>query len=156
MKRLVQIVLLLAFVMATPANASAKLPKVLTQLAKHPFQARPAVIAYTGDGTGIVGGLDGSDARDHLGRIYWSTYTHRQAVGVGLVWIDDCDPDCADGTFTSVPVRIHAFSPKHRHFRRLTLKYTYQGHAATDKRGIRHYTDGAGASYWAYYIISFS
>jgi hypothetical protein len=111
------------------------------------------MIGYTGDGTGVIGGTDGTSAR-HPGHLRWSTYTHRQAIGHGLVWLDDCDPDCADGTFTSTPVTVHAFAPKGGHFRRLTLQYTYQGSRYTDRRAIRRLPGSDGApGYWVYYIV---
>ena len=36
---------------------------------------------------------------------------HDQAVGRGAVFVDDCDPNCADGTFHRTPARIRFFRP---------------------------------------------
>jgi hypothetical protein len=146
-----------ATMMATgiPVASAAALPKVLTQ--EHPtFQVRPAVIAYTGDGTGIVGGPDGTSETD-LGHLNWTTYNRRAGVAVGLVWLDDCTPDCASGTFNSAAVRVRVSSPTHGHFRLLTLRYTYQGKRYADRRVAQFYRGGSGVpSYWAYAICGIS
>jgi hypothetical protein len=134
--------------LVAPAAAHAALPGVLTQDVQHPFVVRPASIGYTGDGTGIIGGSDGSSAR-HPGHLRWTTYTHRQGIASGAVWIDDCRPDCADGTFRKVPADVHVFRPRHGRFTRLLLTYTYAGDDVVDRRGIRRYGD-----FWGYYIIS--
>ena len=133
---------------AFPAAALAKLPKVLTQHRHHPFAVRPATIEYTGDGTAILGGTDGSGPR-HPGHLDWTTYNRRQGRAKGVDWINDCEPSCAEGHFDRVPVRVHVFRPRHGRFTRLTLRFTYAGKRVVDRRGIRRYGD-----YWAYYIIS--
>ena len=129
------------------AAAAAALPKILTQ-GKPAFAVRPRSISYTGDGTGVLGGSDGSGPANP-GRLRWPTYTRRRAIGRGVVWIDDCDPDCAGGTFSAVPVTVHAFSPSHGRFRRLTVKYTLHGKRYTDRRVIRRYTGGI----WTYDVV---
>lgn len=139
---------------AAPPAAAARLPTVLTQYQYHPFVVRPASISYTGDGTGFIGGSDGTSPR-HLGHLSWPTYNGRQGVGHGLVWLNDCDPGCADGTFSAVPVTVHVFSPKHGRFTRLSLQYTYDGERYTDRRAIRHIPASDGyPSYWVYYIVA--
>jgi hypothetical protein len=138
---------------ATPGvSAAAGLPAVLTQ-GRPAFDIKPATISYTGDGTGLIGGADGRSVR-HPGHLEWTTYTRRQGIAQGLVWLDDCDPDCAEGTFTATPVSVHVFSPAHGRFRRMTLTYTYQGKRYVDRRAIRHFPAGGGLSgYWAYAIV---
>jgi hypothetical protein len=136
---------LAALALAAPAPA-AGLPKVLTQ--REPlFQVRPAVISYTGDGTGLVGGTDGTSVR-RPGHLRWMVYDARQGIGHGLLWLDDCSPDCASGTFHSTPVTVHVFMPVHGMFERLTLTYAYRGKRYVDRRGIRRI-----AASWQYYII---
>ena len=139
-------------VAVAPAAAGARLPAVLTQL-KPVFQVRPPVISYTGDGTGIVGGTDGTSAK-HPGHLHWTIYNRHRGVGHGLLWLDDCLPNCAQGKFHSTPVTAYVLSPKQNRFRRLTLKYTYKGKQYTDRRRI-HYFRGIGGSpgYWAYDIV---
>jgi hypothetical protein len=153
MRRVALLLFLLVLWGAGPA-AAAGLPRVLTQL-KPAFQVRPAVISYTGDGTGLVGGFDGSGVK-HPGHLQWTTYNRLEGLGRGLLWLDDCTPSCAGGTFTSTPVSVHAFDPRSGRFQRLTLTYTYDGKAYTDRRGIRYYAGVAnGPGYWQYDIISF-
>jgi hypothetical protein len=138
--------------LAFPAAATASLPKVLTQNPDRPFEVRPASIEYTGDGTAVVGGDDGTSAR-HPGQLRWTKYTGRHGVAKGMNWINDCEPSCAEGDSDPVPVNVHVFSPKQGRFTRLTLKFTYQGRHFTDRRRIRHARSG-GVSYWYYDIIS--
>lgn len=153
MRRLSTTIVTLGSLLLTPQAASARLPAVLTQL-KPEFQVQPAVISYTGDGTGLVGGRDGKSVR-HPGHLHWTTYNRRHGVGHGLLWLDDCTPSCADGRFHSTRVAVYVFSPRHGRFRRLTLRYTYHGKRYVDRRGIRHYSGDDGyPGGWSYYIIS--
>lgn len=132
---------------ALPAAAAARLPSVLTQ-GKPAFQVRPATISYTSDGTGVVGGLNGTSVR-HLGRLRWTTYNRTQGLANGLMWLNDCMPFCARGHFSSTHVRVRVSSPKAGRFRRLTLTYNYRGHHYVDSRVVHHYViDRRG--FWGY------
>lgn len=134
-----------------PAAATTGPPKVLTQRTPL-FQIRPAVISYTGDGTGVVGGPDGTSVR-HLGHLRWTTYNARLGVAVGRVWLDDCSPDCADGRFTASKVRVRVSSPTQGHFRLLTLSYRFQGRRYVDRRVAKWYAGFDGLpGYWNYAI----
>jgi hypothetical protein len=108
---------------------------------------RPAEIAYTGDGTGVLGGFDGTGVA-HPGHLRWSSWTAKQATGSGAVWLDSCTPSCAGGTFTAHKVRARAFRPVKGRFTRLTLRYRYHGKRIVDRRGIER----IGSS-WSYYIV---
>lgn len=140
MRRLLVTAIAIGALLALPAAAAARLPAVLTQL-KPPFQLRPAVISYTGDGTGLVGGRDGRSVR-HPGHLRWKRYTRRRGIGRGLLWLNDCRPSCAGGRFHSTPVKVRASSPRHGHFRRLRLTYRYRGKRYTDHRRVRRHPDG--------------
>jgi hypothetical protein len=97
--------LVLALVAATlvsTATAHAGPPKVLTQRLHHMFQVRPAWIGYTGDGTGFIGGADGSGAA-HPGHLHWARYRHRQASATGVVWLNTAAPTAPTGTSTPAP-----------------------------------------------------
>jgi hypothetical protein len=121
-----------------PAIASAHLPTLWTGFkVKHSFAVRPAEISYTGDSTGFLGGFDGTGTYPNYGSLSWSSWTHGSATASGAVWINDCNPDCAGGTFSPAAVTVTAFKAKQRHFRRLTIQYTYQGTAYTDRRVLR-------------------
>jgi hypothetical protein len=149
MRRPLTVVVASLACLACPAAAMAKLPKVLTQHVKHLFVVRPATIEYTGDGTGVLGGTDGSSVR-HPGRLDWTKYNRRQGYAKGVDWLNDCRPSCAEGDFHRVPVRVHVFRPRHGRFTRLTLRFTYEGKRVVDRRGIRRYGD-----YWGYCIINY-
>ncbi len=133
------------------AGASGGLPKLLAD-GPHfsaTWQVRPAHIVYTGDGSGVLGGFDGSGIA-HPGHLLWRTWTATQARGSGAVWIDNCTPACASGKFTPYPVTVVASRPVNGRFTRLTLTYTYNHKRHVDKRGIvlNHGT-------WMYYIVSY-
>jgi hypothetical protein len=124
-----------------PASASATgLPTLLTQIGRgNQFLVRPAQIVYTGDGSGVLGGFTGRGPYPRFGRLRWSSWNGQQAVGSGAVWLDDCSPNCAQGTFHPYAVRVHAFDPQAGHFARLTLRYTYEGKEVIDRRALSKY-----------------
>jgi hypothetical protein len=109
------------------------------------WQVRPASILYTGDSSAILGGFDGTGIR-HPGHLKWSSWTTTRAAGSGAVWIDDCTPSCASGTFTARAVKVVASRPEHGYFTRLTLRY--HGPSRAKRWGIRR----SGSS-WSYYIV---
>lgn len=47
-----------------------------------------------------------ADAGIYVDQIKWSTWKRLGAVGTGVFHINDCDPDCADGTMHQAPVRV--------------------------------------------------
>lgn len=136
----------MAVLLAVPGVAAARLPAVLTQH-NPPFQVRPATIDFTGDGSAVVGGLNGTSPR-HLGRLKWTTYNRHRGAATGLIWINNCMPDCADGRFSSVRVSVRVSSPHSGHFRRLTLSYTYRRHHYVDRRQIHLY-----GRIWGYQLV---
>ena len=126
---------------------------MLSERPHHLFQVRPAWISYTGDGTGFLGGADGSGPSDP-GHLRWRRYGQRQGSARGVVWLNQCEPSCADGTFVSRRVRVHVFRPRHGRFTRLTLKYRYRGRRYADRRGLRHMPGGDGyPASWVWGIL---
>jgi hypothetical protein len=111
------------------------------------WQVRPAAIVYTGDGSGVLGGFNGTGVA-HPGSITWLSWTATRATGTGAVWLDDCKPDCAEGTFHSAPVKLTAFRPVGGHFTRLTLAYDADGKHWVDTRGLER----RGGN-WQYFIV---
>jgi len=146
----VGLVLAVSGVSVALALGSAQLSKLLADAPHglYSWQIRPAHIVYTGDGSGVLGGFDGTGAA-HPGHLRWTSWSQREARGSGAVWIDDCTPDCARGKFTAHAVKLVAFRPVSGHFTRLTLTYSYQGKHQTDERGI-----GRFGGDWQYYIVS--
>ena len=140
--------LILALLVCSASSAEA-LPGALTQTGHGPpFAVRPAQIIYTGDGSGVLGGFTGNGPLPRFGRLHWSSWTNIQAHGSGAVWLDDCTPNCAEGTFHPYAVSIRAFAPHGGHFTRLTLRYTYEAKHVVDRRGVSKF----GTNY-GYYII---
>ena len=140
------------FVLAAPALATSRtgLPKLLGMSGRtDTLLVRPASIIYTGDGSGILGGFDGSGHGGQFGHLHWSSWTTSQALGSGAVWLDDCTPDCAGGTFHAVPAKLRAFRPSGPIFTRLTITYTYKGKRYIDRRTLAR-----RGSFWAYGISS--
>lgn len=137
-----------AALLAAPATAAASLPNLWTGFKlRHSFFVRPPEVSYTGDGTGILGGFDGTGVYPNFGSLTWTSWTHRSATADGAVWIKSCIPNCAESPFSPVAVTVTAFKPRQHHFRRMTLQFTYQGKPYIDRRVLRPIT---GRSYeWA-------
>jgi hypothetical protein len=131
----------------SPASAGAAgLPGLLTQIGRgNQFLVRPVQVVYTGDGSGVLGGFSGRGPYPRFGRLRWSLWNRQQALGSGAVWLDDCSPNCAEGTFHPYAVRVHAFDPRAGHFTKLTLRYRYEDKEVIDRRGLRKY--GSNYSY---------
>jgi hypothetical protein len=128
---------ILVLLCAPLAAAAARLPGLLThQSVRHPFQVRPAVVGFTGDGSAFLGGFDGGTAADHFGHMSWPTWTATVAIGTGAVWIDGCEPSCAGGTYAPSAVSVRAFAPREGHFTRMTLRFDYRGGAIVEELGV--------------------
>jgi hypothetical protein len=63
---------------------------------------RPKVLQVAGEGSFYVG------------RMHWSAWTDRVARGRGIGAQDDCEPDCATGTFHRAPAKVRLWRPKRR------------------------------------------
>ena len=112
------------------------------------FRIRPEVLSLSGDGTVFVGG-PGWKVRGKrvlsFGSIGWTSFGGAQASGQGLVWLNDCKPNCADGSFQHHPARIQAKAIQKHHYTALIVSFTAGGRSATDKYTLR--TAGS-SSYW--------
>ena len=113
---------------AGSARAAGTLPTLLGNWVKGPDKllVRPAQIIYTGDGSGVLGGFDGGKGKG-FGHLTWTRWTTGSAFGHGADWIDDCRPDCADGTYTAHRATVNAFRPRGGRFTRLTMRSSYRG-----------------------------
>jgi hypothetical protein len=82
-----------------------------------------------------------ADANDALSGLTWTTWTPARATATGTEQVNDCRPNCAEGTFHSYPVQAvlsgAAPVPHHpgeRRFTKLTRHYPgarpphYNGH----------------------------
>jgi hypothetical protein len=87
---------------------------------------RPATFyGWSGDGSLILGGPSSepplpNQAGGSPGRITWTVWNQRVAVGKGVVWYDDCEPSCGFGHWHSEPpTRIKAYRVRSGQFTRL-------------------------------------
>jgi hypothetical protein len=106
-------VLALIGVFAADASGSDTLPLspvfIRATTAFDGLQVKPARITYTGDGSGFLGG---ANARDLHSGIDWTKWTTELALGTGFNQLDNCEPDCASGTFHGHPVKIELWRPR--------------------------------------------
>jgi hypothetical protein len=127
-----------------PAPGAIRLPKLLVpEDGGNAWQVRPAHVVYTGDGSGRLGGFDGTGLV-HPGHLTWESWKPARAEGSGAVWIDD------RGKVAAYRVRVTAFRPLNGHFTRLTLRYSVRGKRYVDRRGIWR-----TGSYWSYYTLGY-
>jgi LasA protease len=123
---------------------------------QHQLSVRPAVVGYTGDGSGWLGGFDGDGINDQFGHMNWTSWTSVAATGTGAAWINNCEPSCAGGTFSAHAVGVRAYAPRSGFFTRLTLRFDYNGDAITDERGVRRLVEHVGGRaivVYSYYIV---
>lgn len=119
--------------LAATAMAMARpLPRLLGGYARQ-FQVRPAVIFYDGDGSAVAGGPVpvAQRRRGNYGHIAWTRWNGKRGLGHGRLWIDDCTPDCAGGTFRPHPLTVVASRARGGLFTLLTLDYRQDGRPAT-------------------------
>jgi hypothetical protein len=94
------------------------------------FVARPAALSF-GAGAGvIIGGAgisQGQFESGEVGHISWSRWTSASAAGHGLIWINDCSPNCPEGTYQASPVTIRARDGFSGRYRRLSYVYRADG-----------------------------
>ncbi len=78
---------------------------------------RPRTLGVAGEGSFLVE------------RMHWSFWGHRVARGRGLGAQDDCEPDCASGTFHRAPARVRLWRPRrrcgHEVWTRMTLTWLH-------------------------------
>lgn len=138
--RLPLLIAAFAALVAMPAAVSAQsapTPKAATGTSPRGLTRRPKQIVYTPDGSGYFAG-----AHRH-GRgaspIHWSSWGTTAATGTGADWLDNCEPDCAQGHFTAYRATIRLDRPKRLGgqlvFTRLTIKLTGP-HPARLSRGL--------------------
>jgi hypothetical protein len=53
-----------------------------------------------------------ADGNFRVRGIQWSSWTRREARGTGTALVNDCDPNCAEGTFRHYAIRLRAYRPR--------------------------------------------
>jgi hypothetical protein len=84
---------------------------------------KPPYIVFSGDSSHLFAG-----ARSVRTKIHWTSWTATGAVATGAaMWIDNCDPACADGRFYGYPVTLELSRPGHLggHLIFTRLKFTF-------------------------------
>jgi hypothetical protein len=76
------------------------------------IKARPHQIVYTGDGSGFLAGPGTAGRRPRPGKLKWSSWTGTAALGTGDDWLNNCTPDCADGSFSQHAANIKLYRPR--------------------------------------------
>jgi len=70
---------------------------------------RPPYIVFSGDSSHLFAGTHSVRRK-----IHWTSWTATGAAATGAaMWINDCDPACADGSFYGYPVRLKLSRPGH-------------------------------------------
>jgi hypothetical protein len=95
-------------------------------------ELEPATILVSGDGSGVLGGKGFGDPPDY-GRIRWQRFNRSGARGSGLMFINDCDPDCAGGTMHGSKAAIRAWRVRKGHYTRLSARYEHNGKTTTTR-----------------------
>jgi hypothetical protein len=105
-----------------PAPASSSRTTVLADCVHHRVRPHRVFIAC-GDGTLFL------QVR------HYRTWAADEAVGRGAVWADDCDPNCADGTFHRTAARIRYFRPVSTSHGKVFSRAAVRWHHADGKHG---------------------
>ena len=118
------------------------------------FRTRPAVLSLSGDGTAFAGGhgwkVEGRRVVS-FGAIQWTSFGGPHASGVGLLWLNDCTPSCAGGTFKHYPAKILARAVHNGHYTRLGVTFTANRKTSTENYELL--TAGSN-SYWQVHIAT--
>lgn len=130
--------LLLICLIASPAVASSSEVTLATQDADHPFQIRPKLVSYTGDGTGYLAGRTTNP--HHLDRdgLNWGSWKATWGFAHGYAWINNCRPSCANGHFFKHRAGVRVRRPRNGHFTRMTIRYRYAGKHVVDHRALQY------------------
>lgn len=132
--------LLVALVLASAASA-APLPGAVADggnpKAGKNVLVRPKQIVYTGDGSGFLAGPGKAGRHPKPSNLKWSSWTKSAAQGSGANFVDDCVPDCADGSYAKSPVTIKLYRPRKlagfEVFTRMTVHYPASASPLTHK-----------------------
>jgi hypothetical protein len=134
---------------AVATSATPTVPRLLHIDVTSEFAVRPATMFFGCCGQFLIGGpgVSSKSFRAHkLGHIRWTTW-QSVARGNGLLWINGCNPDCAQGTFTSRPVSITASKLRNGRYTQLLLVYRYRAHVTQDRMTLRRLSGARISAY---------
>jgi hypothetical protein len=111
-------------------TSSQTLPKLLRAEFTALFSTRPATMTFGASGNLLIGGPGVSRDQFRSGRfghIRWTRWTTRKARGHGMIWANDCSPNCPEGTFDPSRVTVIASAGRSGRYKRLSLVYEVRG-----------------------------
>jgi hypothetical protein len=100
------------------AAASAPLPG-LPRADIQPPVVRPGEILLGATADVVLGGT--RRKFPYFGAIRWSSWTANVATGSGDEWVNQCVPNCAEGSYRRYPATISAYAPRGIYFSRMTI-----------------------------------
>lgn len=116
---------LLAIVAGWPSPVSAsgatRLPGILNNWTGS-FVVRPSSIDLTPTDGYIV---TGTGPFAHPAPIEWLSWTQSEARGIGVLWVDTCRINCAEGPELPYKATIRGFTRQGTHFTQLTINSAY-------------------------------
>jgi pimeloyl-ACP methyl ester carboxylesterase len=95
---ILQLVLQKAGLSTATTRAELYINTAFTPGALYPFPSGPAKI--------------GIDNHDYIDNLQWAAGSQGDLIGNGTLHYDDCNPDCASGTYQAFPVQITASNPQ--------------------------------------------
>ena len=139
---------------AATATAAATLPRLLTEEFGS-FRVRPTQMTLSEDGSLIIAGNAAWIGRNpspqtpgsQFGHIVWTSWTATQATGSGVEWLDNCKPNCAQGTYFPQTVELAASRPAAGVYSRLILRFT--DGARTERLTLKHLNPGPNGYVWS-------
>lgn len=130
---------------STAAGATSSLPGLPSEVIGQPsLSVRPAVVVFTGDGSGVLGGSDGAPKWDAnrgqfvgFGHFDWRVWTAQRAAGDGVVWTRTCwSTACGKHRYSRFPARAFASRPMDGRFTRLVVVSVETGKRFVDCRPV--------------------
>jgi hypothetical protein len=125
-------------------------PRLLRMDVSSNFVVRPGTMSFGCCRQFVIGGPGVSSRAFRSGRrarIRWTRWAAARSFGVGLLWVDDCVPSCASGTFRPRGVSIQAFSVRDGRFTRLLLIYRSGSRRVFDRRQLERLRGGRRPAY---------
>ena len=133
-QRLIALAIVGAAVLVTATTAEAtRSPTLLAADFTSQFATRPAGMSFGVSGNLIIGGPNVSSQRFRSGRyghIRWTRWTTRRALGYGTLWLNNCSPNCPEGTYEPSRVVIKASNERSGRYSDLSLLYRLHGKRA--------------------------
>ena len=139
--------------LSVTALAAAPLPRLLAAEFGS-FSVRPPQMVMSGDGSDVIGGNapwvgrnpDPQQLGSQLGHITWTVWTATGATGIGVQWLDNCKPNCAEGTYFPQTVKLAASRAAAGVYSRLAL--TFAKGERTEHFTLQHINSGPNGYVW--------